>query len=151
MHERQIVVCELGDGSYGLDIGLVYEIIRLQAITVVPQAPSFVDGVINLRGRIIPIVDLAARFGMERRQSTKASRIVVASCAGLRVGLIVDAVSEVLMLSEDSVEPTPGTVASAEDCQFLRGIAKLGDRLVILLDLEGLFGDRERLAIQSAA
>jgi purine-binding chemotaxis protein CheW len=146
MSEFQVVVCQLGQESYGLDISAVYEIIRFQECTAVPASPSFVDGVINLRGLIIPVMDMASRFGESRGQSTKATRIIVAGTNGTRVGLVVDAVTEVLMVREDAVEPTP-EVASGYDSGYIRGIAKLGEQLVILLDLSALFGDQEeRLA-----
>lgn len=148
--EFQLVVFELGDERYGLDIDSVYEIIRHQPVTAVPQAPSFVEGVINLRGRIIPVVDLRRRFGMMSGTLTKASRIVVCEAAGTRVGLVVDGVSEVLMVNNESVEQTPD-VAAGYDANYLRGIAKLGDRLVILLDLAGLFGEADAAAIAATA
>ena len=148
--ELQIVVFELGDERYGLDIATVYEIIRHQPITAVPKAPAFVEGVINLRGRIIPVVDLRDRFGMAESDLTKASRIVVADAGGTRVGLVVDGVSEVLMIAGDAIEPTPD-VASNADHEYLRGIAKLGDRLIILLSLDGLFGATEQSALAATA
>jgi len=148
--ELQIVVFELGDERYGLDIATVYEIIRHQPITAVPQAPAFVEGVINLRGRIIPVVDLRDRFGMTSGELTRASRIVVAEAAGTRVGLVVDGVSEVLMVSSDAIEPTP-EVAAGADAAYLRGIAKLGERLIILLALDGLFGEADAAALAAAA
>jgi purine-binding chemotaxis protein CheW len=150
MSEFQIVVCELADEHYGLDISAVYEIIRLQPITAVPAAPAFVEGVINLRGRIIPVVDLASRFGLPRADTTKASRIVVAGTAGMRVGLVVDGVSEVLMVAEDAIEKTPEVVADA-DSAYIRGIAKLAGSLVILLDLDSLFGEADRARMARAA
>ena len=148
--ELQIVVCELADEHYGLDIARVFEIIRNQPITPVPRAPSFVKGVINLRGRIIPVVDLRGRFGMSDTEPTKETRIVVAESASTRVGLVVDSVSEVLLLPLDSVEPTP-EVAAGADAEYLRGIAKLGDRLVLLLELDGLFGLDDQHALAGAA
>lgn len=148
--ELQIVVFELGDERYGLDIAAVYEIIRHQPITAVPQAPAFVEGVINLRGRIIPVVDLRDRFGMATGELTRASRIVVAEAAGTRVGLVVDGVSEVLMVPADAIEPTPD-VAAGVDAAYLRGIAKLGERLIILLELDGLFGEADADALAGAA
>ncbi len=148
--EIQIVVFDLGDERYGLDIATVYEIIRHQPITAVPRSPAFVEGVINLRGRIIPVVDLRDRFGMADAPITKASRIVVCEAAGTRVGLTVDAVSEVLMVPGDAIEPTP-EVAAGSDARALRGIARLGDRLVILLDLDGLFNGAERAALGEGA
>ncbi|HEX8941025.1 MAG TPA: chemotaxis protein CheW [Candidatus Limnocylindrales bacterium] len=141
MSELQVVVCELGGERYGLDISRVYEIIRVQPITAVPQAPAFVEGVINLRGRVIPVVELATRFGLPAGERTKASRIVVAETGGVRVGLIVDGVSEVLLVPDEAVEPTPPIASS--DAAYLRGIAKLGEQLVTLLDLDGLFGAGE--------
>ena len=148
--ELQIVVFELGDERYGLDIATVYEIIRHQPITAVPQAPAFVEGVINLRGRIIPVVDLRDRFGMHGSDLTKASRIVVADAGGTRVGLVVDGVSEVLMVPGEAIEPTPEVAANA-DHAYLRGIAKLGERLIILLSLDGLFGTTEAAALAGVA
>ncbi len=149
--ELQIVVFELGAERYGVDIATVYEIIRYQPITAVPRAPAFVEGIINLRGRIIPVVDLRARLGLTTSEMTKATRIVVAETAGTRVGLIVDGVSEVLMVSGDAVEPTNELVAGV-DAASLRGIAKLGGRLIILLALDGLFGagDEEAMAALAA-
>ena len=143
--ELQIVVCELADEHYGLDIAKVFEIIRHQPITPVPRAPRFVKGVINLRGRIIPVVDLRGRFGMDEVEPTKETRIVVAESSSTRVGLIVDSVSEVLLLPLDAV------VASGADAEYLRGIAKLGDRLVLLLELDGLFGLEDQTALAGAA
>jgi purine-binding chemotaxis protein CheW len=146
MSEFQVVLCDLGDECYGLDIGSVYEIIRFQAATAVPASPSFIDGVINLRGRIIPVMDLSSRFGMRRGATTNSTRIIVAGTSGMRVGLVVDAVTEVLMLNEDAVEPTPDVVAG-HDSAYIRGIAKLADQLVILLDLNALFSDNSLGAI----
>ena len=148
--ELQIVVCELADEHYGLDIAKVFEIIRHQPITPVPRAPKFVKGVINLRGRIIPVVDLRGRFEMIAAEPTKETRIVVAESSSTRVGLIVDSVSEVLLLPIDAIEATPGVAAGA-DAEYLRGIAKLGDRLVLLLELDGLCGLEEQNALAGAA
>jgi purine-binding chemotaxis protein CheW len=148
--ELQLVVFELGEERYGLDIASVYEIIRHQPVTAVPQAPAFVEGVINLRGRIIPVVDLRRRFGMPLGPLTRSSRIVVCEVAGVRVGLVVDGVSEVLMVPVDAVEQTP-EVASGGIGASLRGIAKLGEHLVILLDLGGLLGEATTAEIGEAA
>jgi purine-binding chemotaxis protein CheW len=148
--ELQIVVCELADEHYGLEIARVFEIIRHQPITSVPGAPSFVEGVTSLRGRIIPVIDLRARFGMARVEPTKETRIVVAESASTRVGLIVDGVSEVLLVPADAVEPTP-EVAAGADAESLQGIAKVGGRLVLLLALDGLLGTDERSALAGVA
>jgi purine-binding chemotaxis protein CheW len=147
--ELQIVVFELGAERYGVDIATVYEIIRHQPITAVPRAPAFVEGIINLRGRIVPVVDLRARLGLATSDMTKATRIVVAETAGTRVGLIVDGVSEVLIVPSDAIEPTPEVAVGAE-AAYLRGIAKLGERLIILLALDGLFGEADVDALSAA-
>lgn len=148
--ELRVVVCELADEHYGLDIAKVFEIIRDQPITPVPRTPAFVKGVINLRGRIIPVVDLRGRFGMLETEPTKETRIVVAESSDTRVGLIVDSVSEVLLVPADSIEATP-EVAAGADAQYLRGIAKLADRLVLLLELDGLFCVEEHALLAGAA
>jgi purine-binding chemotaxis protein CheW len=148
--ELQIVVFELGAERYGVDIATVYEIIRHQPITAVPRAPAFVEGIINLRGRIVPVVDLRARLGLATSDVTKATRIVVAETAGTRVGLIVDGVSEVLIVPGDAIDPTPA-VAVGDEAAYLRGIAKLGERLIILLALEGLFGEADVDALADVA
>jgi purine-binding chemotaxis protein CheW len=140
MSEFQVVVCQLADECYGLDIGSVYEIIRFRESTAVPASPAFADGVINFRGRIIPVVDLASRFGISRSATTKSTRIIVAGTAGTRVGLVVDAVTEVFMLSDEAVEPTP-EVACGSDATYIRGIARLNGELVILLDLGVLLAE----------
>jgi len=150
MSEFQVVICQLGDESYGLDIGSVYEIIRFQESTAVPTAPGYVDGVINLRGRIIPVMDMSSRFGLKRAETTKSTRIIVAGTAGMRVGLVVDAVTEVMMVSDDAVEPTP-PVVSGLDSAYIRGIAKLSEQLVILLDLGALFSEYVATGVTQAA
>jgi purine-binding chemotaxis protein CheW len=147
MSENQVVICELRDECFGIDIRRVYEIIRLQPITPVPAAPSYIEGVLNLRGRIVPVVDLAGRFGLARSKASKASRIVVVGIGDARVGLVVDGVSQVMMVPDDVVEETPATVSGGDEARYLRAIAKLADSLVMLLDLDALIelGDVETL------
>jgi purine-binding chemotaxis protein CheW len=144
--DTQIVVFALGEERYGLEISTVYEIIRQQPITAVPQAPASVEGVINLRGRIIPVVDLRDRFGLPPSVASNASRVVVCDANGLRVGLIVDGVSEVLMVPDDAVEPTP-EIAVGTGTEYVRGVAKLDDQMIILLDLVHLFSASETGAL----
>jgi purine-binding chemotaxis protein CheW len=133
-NERQVALFELGGETYGIDIGAVHEIIRMQSITRVPKAPFFVEGVINLRGKVIPVIDMGKRFGLEKSDRTKNNRIVVVDITGTTIGIIVDAVTEVLRIPNAAVEPASGIVSSG-DTDFLQGIAKLGERMVILLDL----------------
>lgn len=135
--QDQLVVFEVGEESFGIDISLVQEIIRLQPITEVPRAPMYVKGVINLRGKVIPVIDLRERFGLGVGEETKATRIVVVNVLGNTVGMIVDAVSEVLRLATDAIEP-PSTIVESVGSQYLKAIGKLEDRLIILLDLDKL-------------
>jgi purine-binding chemotaxis protein CheW len=132
--QEQLVVFEVADESFGIDINAVQEIIRLQQITEVPRAPMHVKGVINLRGKVIPVVDLREKLGFMQGEETKSSRIVVVDIAGTTVGMIVDAVSEVLRISSEQIEEPSSIIESYE--QYLRGIGKVENRLVLLLDLE---------------
>ena len=144
--EMQLVVFELGDESYGVDISRVQDINRMQEITEIPHAPESVVGVINLRGRVIPVIDLRKRFGLPEAVHTKDTRIVVVHLEGNLIGVIVDAVSQVLRIPADIVEP-PSPVLAGVDSRYLRGIAKLDDKLVILLDLDFVLSRREQEAI----
>jgi purine-binding chemotaxis protein CheW len=141
--EEQLVVFGLASELYGVEIGRVQEIIRMQAITEVPRAPQFVEGVINLRGGIIPVVDLRKRFGMSNDAHDKDTRIVVVEMGGQRVGLVVDRVSEVLRVPKSDIEP-PSALVTTVDSAYLRAIAKLEDQLVILLDLDRVLNIDER-------
>jgi purine-binding chemotaxis protein CheW len=142
-NEEQQVVFQLAGQTYGVDIARVFEIIRMEMITTVPKAPKFVEGVIKLRGNIIPIIDLRKRFNLSPAESTENSRIIVVEMGGTTVGIIVDAVSEVLRLSRADIEPPPPVVAGVESA-YLRGIALWQGRLVILLDLEKILARQEQ-------
>lgn len=133
--ERQLVVFELASEIYGIDIKTVREIIRMQKITYVPDAPAYVEGMINLRGRVIPVVDLRRRFGLTVAEASPEMRILVVDIAGEDIGVIVDAVTEVKRIAGAAVQ-RDALVATTDQAYYLEGIAKLGDQLLILLDLE---------------
>ncbi len=139
---EQLVVFELADEFYGVEISAVNTIIRMQGVTDIPRTPDFVEGVINLRGSIVPVIDLRKRFGLPAGEITKASRIVVVEAAKQMIGMIVDAVVETLRLSADAIEP-PSPVVASLDAEYLRGVGKQDDRLVILLDLDKVLSTRE--------
>jgi len=139
---EQLVVFELAKEFYGVDIGAVNTIIRMQEITQIPRTPDFVEGVINLRGSIVPVIDLRKRFGLPVGETTKASRIVVVEAAGQMIGMVVDAVAETLRLSSDAIEP-PSPVVASLDAEYLRGVGKQDERLVILLDLDKVLSSKE--------
>lgn len=153
--ENQIVIFELGSEFFGADIAKVESIIKVQPITQLPHAPGFVEGVTNLRGKVLPVIDLRKRFGLPAQQTDKNSRIIVVSVDQIEVGMIVDEVSEVLTVPEGTVEAAPA-IATTVDSSFIKGIAKLGangsstqeaDRLVILLDLAQMLSTKEQAEI----
>jgi purine-binding chemotaxis protein CheW len=145
--DNQIVVFELNAEQYGVNIAVVESIIKMQPITQMPHAPAFVEGVTNLRGKVLPVIDLHKRFNLLPRPADKNSRIIVFAVNGTEVGMIVDGVSEVLTIDEETVEPVPAITTTIES-QFITGIAKLDGRLVILLDLNQVLssGEEEALA-----
>jgi purine-binding chemotaxis protein CheW len=144
--DNQIVVFELNAEQYGVNIAVVESIIKMQPITQMPHAPAFVEGVTNLRGKVLPVIDLHKRFNLPPRPADKNSRIIVFGVNGTGVGMIVDGVSEVLTIDEDTVEPAPAITTTLES-QFITGIAKLDGRLVILLDLNQVLSSREEEAL----
>lgn len=145
--ELQLVAFQLGEESYGVDIAQVQEIIRMQPVTKVPGVPTFVEGVINLRGRVIPVLDLRKRFNLPARQDTKDTRIVVVEVPPHTVGMIVDAVDEVLRINEEKVEPPSPFIASI-DTEYLKGVGKLEGKLLILLDLTKVLSKEEKNALE---
>jgi len=133
--EEQVVVFTLANECFGVDVAGVQEIRRVPEMIHVPRALPYVEGVMNLRGAVVPVVDLCQRFGFSSSSRTRASRVVILDLAGQTIGVIVDSVSEVLRIPGDAVEP-PNAVVTPEGDGFVRGIARLGDRLIMLLDLD---------------
>ncbi len=144
---QQLVVFSLGSEEYALPIGSVHEIIRYTEPRTVASDAKWIRGVIGLRGKIIPIFDLAARMGVERASGSEPGKIVIVETGASQVGVIVDQVDEVLTVETSQLEDVPS--ASSES---IEAIAKIGDRLVILLNAEGLFAEEaaEELAAQAA-
>ena len=150
--ENQIVIFELSSEYYGVDIAAVQSIIKIQPITKLPHTPEFVEGVTNLRGKVLPVIDLRKRFGVIARDVDRNSRIIVVSFDQNEVGMIVDEVSEVVTVPAGCVEAAPA-IATTVDSTFIKGIAKLGsnsgssqqeERLVILLDLAHVLSTKEQ-------
>ncbi len=135
--EEHVVIFRLADEYYALDIQTVQEIVRMPAITAIPGSDTWVEGVTNLRGRVVPVIDLRRRCSVEACEPTADTRIVVVNSSAGMVGLIVDAVTEVTRIPGDQIEP-PGVLVSAADNAYIRGVAKLENRLVSLMDLEGV-------------
>ncbi len=145
----QLVTFRLGNEEYSLDILKVQEIIRQMELTRVPKAPDFVDGVINLRGRVIPVLDLRKRFGLAPDANTSETRIIVVDVNDKTVGFKVDAVSEVLRLPSEKVEPPPSIVTGRES-EYIRGVGKMDGRLIILLDVSKILTRSETEGLKDA-
>lgn len=143
----QLVTFSIGEEEFGVDILKVQEIIRTMEITKVPRAEAFVEGVINLRGKVIPILDLRRRFKLPSKAHDKHTRIIVIEMNNMIVGFVVDSVSQVLRIPSNTVEPPPPVVAGV-DSEYISGVGKLQDSLLILLDLNKLLSsaDLESLA-----
>lgn len=139
----QLVSFMIGNEEFGVDILLIQEIIRMLQITKVPNAPSYVDGVVNLRGKIIPVIDLRSKMGMQRKEHDSNTRIIVVEVTGKTVGFIVDSVTEVLRIPADITEPPPSMVAGINS-EFIKSVGKLDDRLLILIDLEKILSGKEK-------
>lgn len=139
--QLQLVTFEVGGEEFAVDILSVQEINRMMEITRVPQSPPDVEGVINLRGKIIPVLDLRKRFSLDVGEKSDHNRIVVVEVSGRVLGFVVDRVHEVLRISSEIVEPAPPMICSI-DSDFIAGVGKLEDRLIILLDLPRLFSEK---------
>ena len=145
-----LVTFDLLGEEFGVPILDVREIIQMLDITPVPNAPKFVEGVINLRGQIIPIVDLRKRFNLETSETTEENRIVVVEVNNNTLGLIVDGDSEVLRIPEDLVKPAPALIAGGIGSEFIKGIAYYKERMIILIDLYKVFSRQEMNLIEDA-
>jgi len=143
------LIFTLAGEEYGLEILKVREIIRVMPTTAVPQMPEFVKGVVNLRGRIIPVVDLRLRFGMAETEYDDETCIVVVN-VGSEMGVIVDAVQEVLDIDEGQIEPSPD-VGQDVETEFILGMGKIGDRVKILLDVDKVLAFEDRNPIRETA
>ncbi len=138
----QLVTFRVGEEEFAVEILDVHEIIRLMQITPVPNAERHIIGVLNLRGKVIPVVGMRRRFGLEDIASTTETRIIVMEVNQKVVGFLVDSVSEVLYMDTDKIAETPSLFTSVEQ-EYIQGIGKLEDRLIILLDFEELFAEAE--------
>ena len=138
----QLVSFNLDEEEFGVDILKVREINKMLQITRVPNSPHYVEGVINLRGRIIPVVDLRAKVGLEKKSYNKDTRIIVVEIADKTIGFIVDKVSEVLRIPKNVTEAPPKLIAGI-DSDYITAVGKLEDRLLILLDLNKVFNTEQ--------
>ena len=148
--ELQVVGFRIGEETFGVRIGSVREIVRVPEITSVPNAQETIEGVINLRGKIIPVMDLRKRFGQTDIQPDKKNRILVVELENKLVGLIVNSASEVLKIPPSEIE-SPGSLFADGESSYVTGVGKLKGRLIILLDLGKLLHQRELKKLEEAA
>jgi purine-binding chemotaxis protein CheW len=146
--EKKVVGFKLKEEEFAFDIMKVIEIIKLKEITEVPTAPEFIEGVINLRGKIIPIIDLRKRFNVEIEERDKKYRIIIVELGNKQIlGIIVDEVTKVLSINDDQLLPVPQTVSQAGG-KYIESIIKIEDRIIILLDIEKIFSESEKIELK---
>ena len=148
--EIQVVIFRLGSEEFGARIDQVKEIIKMTHITRMPKAPSFIKGVINLRGDVIAVIDLAGQFNLPPSELDEETRIIVAEVDDNILGMLVNAVVEVLRISTENINPTPGMIETNIDTRYIEGIGKLEDRLFILLNLKKVLSAEEVESIEKA-
>lgn len=142
VQKSQYLIFNLDTDYYGIDIKNVTEIIGIEKITPVPELPDYVKGIISLRGKIIPVIDVRTRFKMSEIEYNDRTCVIIVDLKGIAVGLIVDGVSEVLSFSENDIVPPPG-IGSNERNKYLMGIGKVGSEVRLLIDCDELLNDEE--------
>ncbi len=144
---KQLVTFAIDTEEYGLEILKVQEVVRLPHITRLPRAPLFIKGVINLRGNIIPIIDLREKFGLKSEKYTETTRVIIIEVVDKKLGMIVDNVSQVVRVAESSIAPPPPMI-SGEANQYLAGVVRLDERLIILLNVENILTHDEVIQLE---
>lgn len=143
MSVKQNVILKLEREEYGIDIQKVAEIVLYQEIRQVPDAPRYIEGLINLRGEIYPIYNLRTRFAMEPREADEETKILIIRTAQMNIGFIVDSVSEIINIPVDNIEDTPAIIDLATDERYIQGIAKQDGRMIVLLDIDQLVSSKD--------
>ncbi|SHK21443.1 purine-binding chemotaxis protein CheW [Geosporobacter subterraneus DSM 17957] len=148
MSEKQYVIFKLGSEEYGVDIMTVREITELKETTKIPDTPNFIEGVINLRGSVVPVINLKKRFTLEETTINKNSRIIIVTIGEKQIGFIVDDASQVMTLKEEDIENPPEIIAGV-DRRYIVGIGKREEKIIILLDLIAVFSEDEKRKIEN--
>lgn len=141
----QLVTFTLDQEEYGVEVLKVREIIRMNSITHMPNTPPYVEGIINLRGKVIPIISMRKKFGLIEAENNSHTRIIIMDIAGELMGFIVDSVSEVIRISGTEIQPSPTVAAGGIDQECISGVINLSERLLVLLDLDQMFSGEERV------
>ncbi len=148
LQEDKYLTFRIASEVYGMNVLDVVEILRMITITNIPESLDYIKGIINLRGKIIPVMNVRVRFGLNEIEYDDRTCIIVVSVRGVEIGLIVDAVAEVLEIAEEQIDKMPSVSQGAQQ-KFIKGIGKIEDQVKIILDLEKLVGDEELAAISS--
>ncbi|MCT4508369.1 MAG: chemotaxis protein CheW [Tepidibacter sp.] len=149
MAEKKYVIFKLNDEEYGVDIMKVKEVSEVKEITKVPNTPDFVDGIINIRGDVTPIINLKKRFHLaEGIEFGEISRIIVANIEGRMIGFLVDDASQVISIEDTNIEPAPEIIAGS-DKEYIEGIGKVDSRMIIILNFEDVLDEDEKNSINS--
>lgn len=143
----QLISFMVGKEEYGLEILTVKEVIRIREITRIPKAPVFVKGIINLRGDVIPIIDLREKFGLEIQEYTTMTRVIIVEVDGKSIGMVVDSVSQVIRIEKDQVEPPPPLIGGIS-AEYLRGVGKIGEKLIIMLNIDKILTVDEKIDLK---
>ena len=145
--ETQLVVFMLNEEEFACDINNVREVVKMLKVTPLPKSIDFVEGVINMRGEVIPVIDLRKRFGMDEAERNDANRIIIAEVEGQMFGLIVDSVSEVARIPNEQIQEAPSQVAGGRT-ELITGVGKIDDRMLIILDIKRILSTEEKIALE---
>lgn len=148
MSEKQYVIFKLGKEEYGIDIMNVREIVQYQESVKIPNSPAFIEGIINYRGKVIPIICLKKKFGMASSVNDANTRIIVINLNDKQIGFLVDEASQTVRIDDSNIDPTPEVISGIER-KYITGVGKIDNRLVILIDLEKVLTDDDKEKIES--
>ena len=148
--EMQLLIFSIAGEEFACKTNQVKEITKMMEITRMPKAPALIKGVINLRGKVIAVIDLARQLDLPSSEQGEEARIIVVDFDDNTVGMIVDSASEVMRISATDIEPTPGVIENKIDTRYIEGVGKIGDRLFVLLDLNKVLSLEEREAVEEA-
>ena len=143
----QMISFAVGEEDYGINIQTVKEVIRIREITQLPKASNFVKGVINLRGDVIPVIDLREKFGLQHEEYTDLTRVIVVDVEEKSIGMVVDSVSHVIKISQNDIEPPPPLVGGVSG-EYLKGVGKIGEKLIILINIEKILTVDEKVELE---
>jgi purine-binding chemotaxis protein CheW len=146
----QLVSFMLADEEYGVEVLKVREIIRMPTITKMPNVPQHIEGIINLRGKVIPIISMRRRFNLQENENSSQTRIIIMDVIGSLAGFVVDAVSEVIRIHSSEIQPPPSMVLSGDiGKEFITGVLNHAERLLIIMDINRMFSENELESIEA--